>query len=179
MSSTLPVLDTPRLLLMGAQHDDLKILREHWDDPLVRRYLFDDKAVDEALARVVLGACLDGVRQGHGLWLITERPSAHVIGSVALIPTSEAAEYEPLLKGLLEPMVSLTPSRWGQGLATEALSAVLGHAFTTLAAASVAAVNDVPNAASERMLLRAGFTPLSEVDGPRHRLRTYILQRQA
>ena len=179
MSSTLPVLATRRLRLRAAQRDDLRTLQEHWDDPLVRRYLFDDKPVDEALAAVVLGACLDGVQQGHGLWLLAERESGHFVGSVALIPTSVAAEYEPQLAGLLEPMVSLAPSRWGHGLATEALCAVLDHAFETLAVPCVAAVNDVPNAASESMLLRAGFTALSEVDGPKHRLRTYMLQRDA
>ncbi|MCA1957770.1 MAG: GNAT family N-acetyltransferase [Nitrospira sp.] len=179
MFNALPVLETQRLSLTGARHDDLKTLQEHWDDPLVRRYLFDDQPVDEALAKVVLDACLDGVQQGHGLWLLTERGSQDFVGSAALIPTSVAAEYEPLLKGLLEPMISLAPIRWGNGLATEALSAVLGHAFKTLTVASVAAVNHLPNAASERMLLRAGFTALSEVAGPKYRLRTFIIQRHA
>jgi RimJ/RimL family protein N-acetyltransferase len=76
-------------------------------------------------------------------------------------------------------MVSLAPGRWGHGLATEGLAAILGYAFKTLTLSTLAAVNDVPNAASERMLLRAGFLLLSEVDGPKYRLRTYKLQRQA
>lgn len=176
MTSILPGLESHRLALRGAQRDDLMVLQEHWNDPLVRRYLFDDKSVDESLASVVLEACLEGVSQGHGLWLLTEKTSRDFVGCVALIPTSVAAAYEPRLTGLLEPMVSLMPARWGQGFATEALSAVLGYAFNTLGLSSLAAANDVPNTASERMLIAAGFSVVSEVDGPKYRLRTYLRQ---
>ena len=177
MTNDLPVLETPRLRLRGAQHDDLIFLQEHWNNPLVRRYLFDDKPVDEALAGLVLNDCLECVPKGYGLWLLADKESQHLIGSAALLPTSVAAEYEPALRGMLEPMVSLAPSRWGNGLATEALSALLDHAFAQLVVPSVAAVNDVPNVASERMLLRVGFSAFSEVNGPKHRLRTYLLER--
>lgn len=178
MSDTLPTLETPRLRLRCARLDDLKTLREHWNDPHVRKYLFDDKPVDETLASSVLIACLAGVPEGHGLWLLIEKSTHAFVGCVALIPTSAAAEYEPKLTGFLEPMVSLVPKYWGHGLAAEGLSAVLRYAFYDLAVASIAAVNDVPNTGSERMLLNAGFSVVSEVDGPRYRLRTYMLQRQ-
>jgi [ribosomal protein S5]-alanine N-acetyltransferase len=179
MISALPVLETPRLLLRGAQYDDLRSLQEHWNDPLVRRYLFDDKPVDDQIAADVLVACLNGAPQGHGLWLLIEKASQTFLGCVALVPTSVAAEYEPRLAGLLEPIVSVVPSRWGGGLARESLSVVLNYAFNDLALSSVAAVNDVPNTASEKMLLGKGFSVLSEVNGPKYRLRTYMLQRQA
>lgn len=175
MTSILPLIETPRLVLRGAQHADLRTLQEHWNAPLVRRFLFDDQPVDEALAASVLGACLDAASRGHGLWLLIERTSKEVLGCVALMRTSVAAEYETRLTGLLEPMVSLVPRRWGHGFATECLSAALDYAFNTLQVHSVAAVNDVPNAASEKMLLRAGFSVLSEVDGPKYRMRTYVL----
>jgi RimJ/RimL family protein N-acetyltransferase len=178
MADPLPTLETPRLHLRCARSDDLKTLQEHWNDPRVRKYLFDDKIVDESLASSVLGACLAGVPEGHGLWLLIEKSTHAFLGCVALIPTSIAAEYEPKLTGFLEPMVSLVPNSWGHGLAAEGLSAVLHYAFHVLAVTAVAAANDVPNTASERMLLNAGFSVVSEVDGPRYRLRTYMLQRQ-
>jgi hypothetical protein len=38
-------------------------------------------------------------------------------------------------------------------------------------------LTDVPNAASDRMLRRAGFVPLGETAGPRYPLRTYLRER--
>lgn len=179
MASTLPVLDTQRLRLTGATRNDLLALQQHWDEPLVRRYLFDDMPVDATLAARVLGQCLEAAPRGLGLWLATEKTSKAFLGCIALTPTSVAAEYEPQLAGLVEPMVSLAPGRWGEGFATEGLAAILAYAFETLSLSALAAVNDVPNAASERTLLNVGFSLQSEVDGPRCRLRIYRLERRA
>jgi RimJ/RimL family protein N-acetyltransferase len=65
------------------------------------------------------------------------------------------------------------------GYANEALTALLDYAFGELRQTTVAAVNDLPNTASERMLLRLGFVPRCEVQGPRCRLRTYRLASSA
>ena len=58
-----------------------------------------------------------------------------------------------------------------------ALVAALQPAFRTLDLARLAGVTDVPNEASRRMLVRAGFELLSECEGLRHRLRAYLLDR--
>jgi [ribosomal protein S5]-alanine N-acetyltransferase len=76
-------------------------------------------------------------------------------------------------------LAALAPERWGQGYATEALRSILAYAFNTLAQQQLAAANDLPNVASERMLMRLGFTQHSEVQGPKYPLRTYLLTQQA
>lgn len=177
MTNTLPLLETSRLLLRAVRDTDLPSIQEHWNEPLVRRFLFDDKPVDQAMAAGILKACLEAAPEGHGMWLLIEKSSQQFIGCLALMPTSVAAEYEMQIKGLLELTVSITPEHWGRGLATDGLAAVLRYAFNTLSLPLVAAVNDVPNAASEKMLLKAGFSALSEVSGPKYTLRTYNLKR--
>ena len=177
MTHILPTLQTPRLTLRAAQRDDLDALQRIWNEQLVRRYLFDDSPVDNVLASSVLESCISVAGNGYGLWILSARASQAVVGCASLLQAAVAAEHEPRLAGLLEPMVALEPQYWGMGYASEALAAVLDHAFRALAVPTVSAVNDVPNAASERMLLRANFSPLSEVDGPRYRMRTYILSR--
>jgi RimJ/RimL family protein N-acetyltransferase len=97
-----------------------------------------------------------------------------VVGCAGLLPVTTAAESEPRLAGLVEPLVALRPEAWGRGLAAEALGALQHHAADALGLARLAGVTDVPNAASDRMLRRAGFRPLGECDGPAHRLRTYL-----
>jgi [ribosomal protein S5]-alanine N-acetyltransferase len=177
MISAQPQLATARLILRPAVSADVDALHELWSAAEVRRFLFDDEDVSRELAKTVLDGCLANASQGLGLWMVLNANDQSLLGCAGLNPVTVAAEYEPALLGLIEPVAAFAPRYWGKGYADESLRALLGHAFGPLAQTSVAAVNDVPNAASERMLLKLGFTRLSEVQGPRHRLRTYQLSR--
>jgi RimJ/RimL family protein N-acetyltransferase len=91
---------------------------------------------------------------------------------------STAAEYDPRLAGAIEPLAAFAPAVWGRGYATEALAAVVRHAFEQLGLAQLAAVVDVPNEASRSLARRLGFEITGECEGPRYRLRTYVLTRE-
>jgi RimJ/RimL family protein N-acetyltransferase len=172
-----PSLVTSRLELRPATPQDLVSLHALWSRPEVRRFLFDGEQVSMELAESVLASAVECAPLGCGLWLVYLKGSSELLGCVGLIPTTTAAELEPALAGLLEVLAAFAPAHRYSGYAHEALSEVVAHAFDTLEQLTVAAVNDVPNAASERMLRRLGFEFLSEVQGPKHRLRTYTLQR--
>lgn len=174
-----PTLATTRLTLRPADTADLSALHALWSDAEVRRFLFDDEPVSLDLARSVLASLLSNAADGLGLWLVEERGNPGVLGCVGLNPTTVAAEYEPSLEGLLKPLAAFWPRHWHKGYARESLSALVSYAFDALDQSRLAAVNDAPNVASERMLLALGFVPKSEVDGPRYRLRTYLLEKQA
>ena len=167
-----PPLDTHRLALRPARSSDVDELWALWTDDRIRRYLWDDREITRDEAAATLADCLALADQGLGLWLVMHR--AAPIGCAALLPVSTAAEYEPRLAGLVEPLVALRPSAWGQGFAQEALGALLTHASAGLGLTQLAGVSDVPNVASDRMLRRAGFKVLSETAGPRYPLRTYL-----
>jgi RimJ/RimL family protein N-acetyltransferase len=51
----------------------------------------------------------------------------------------------------------LHPDHWGQGLATEALTAVIGHVFSTREIDAIKADVDPRNEGSLRLLVRLGF----------------------
>jgi [ribosomal protein S5]-alanine N-acetyltransferase len=174
-----PSLCTSRLTLCPAGSQDLEQLHALWSQPEVRRFLFDDQDVPLELAQSVLDSCLRCVESGYGLWLVRLKEHRDLLGCVGLVPTTMAVEHEPALAGLLEPVASFGAAHWNRGYAREALSAVLTHAFATLELPKVAAVSDVPNVASERMLRALGFQVLSEAQGPRYLMRTYILERSA
>ena len=74
---------------------------------------------------------------------------------------------------------SLSPDHWGRGYAYEALTEVLAYGFSSLALPDIVAVSDVPNVASHRLLQRAGFNPTGEIEGPRYRMATFLLKRDA
>lgn len=172
-----PPLSSSRLVLEPARVEDFPYLYALWSEPLVRRYLFDDRFVSLALARSVFATCLEGREQGTGLWIVKKTDRSASVGCVGLNLTTVVAEAEPRLAGLLEPVVALHPSQWHQGYAVDALRSVLPYAFDVLGQERVAGATDVPNVASVRMLERLGFSMLSEVQGPRYPLRTYMLSR--
>ncbi|MCU0648476.1 MAG: GNAT family N-acetyltransferase [Gemmatimonadaceae bacterium] len=169
-----PILQTPRLDLRPAALADADALWALWTDPAVRRFLWDDRVISPIEAADTLGDCLALAPKGLGLWVAEARDADAVVGCAGLLPVSTAASYDPRLAGLVEPLVALTPAVWGRGYAGEMLDALLAHAAGALGLARLAAVTDVPNVASDRMLQRAGFDVLGEVPGPRYRLRTYL-----
>jgi len=165
----LPVLTTPRLVLRPAAAADIDAVWHLLVLPDVRRYLCDDRVLPRD---TVAGFIADRPGLGMGIW-IAERGGAFA-GLAGLKPVAdELAALVPLLRGEVEPTVALLPEMWGQGLAGEALAAVLDHGFGALGLARIAAACDVPNLASARMLARAGFQPTGEFQGVFYRVRTW------
>jgi len=83
--------------------------------------------------------------------VVAERASGRVIGSCLLFhfePGSDRAEIGYVLGR----------DHWGRGVMQEALPAVIGHAFGPMGLRRLEAEVDPRNGASERVLLRLGFT---------------------
>lgn len=181
----LPAIRTSRLFLRPATLSHIDELWQLWRDPDVRRFLWDDRQIARDEARRVVADLAALNDTGLGLWVAERVPRGDspatpaFLGCAALFPVSTAAEHEPALAGMVEPLIALAPRAWGNGYAVEALGALVSYAFETLALPALAGVTDVPNVASDRMLRRAGFIPLSEVSGPRHPLRIYRLERSS
>ncbi len=174
-----PTFETARVDLVPVTLGDLDAMWTLWRDPDVRRYLFDDEPVTRERAAEVLTGCGEQGPAGLGLWTIRVRPTPAVIGCIGLMPVGDAAEHEPALAGLVEPIVALAPAHWGEGYADEALVALVTYAFGALALPSLAGVTDLPNEASHRMLSRVGFAVIGECPGPRYHQRLYRLERAA
>jgi RimJ/RimL family protein N-acetyltransferase/catechol 2,3-dioxygenase-like lactoylglutathione lyase family enzyme len=174
-----PSLSTARLTLDPATDADLDILWSIWRDADVRRYLFDDVPVTRERAAEILRAGRVFAADGLGLWVVRLRGELEVLGTVGLMRVSTSAEYDPRLTGAVEPVAALAPGVWGRGYAREALGAVISYAFAALRLPEIAAVNDVPNEASGRLVRQLGFHLTGECDGPHYRMRTYRLTAQA
>jgi ribosomal-protein-alanine N-acetyltransferase len=175
VSPSQPVLTTARLELVPTQLSDVETLWAIWTHPDVRRFLWDDRAIDRDEAATTITDCLSLAADGLGLWtIIVPGMNSARVGCAGLLPVSTAAEFEPRLVGLVEPVVALAPAVWKRGYASEALDALVTYAHTKLGLTRLAGVTDAPNVSSDRMLRRAGFTVLSEVPGPRFQLRTYL-----
>jgi [ribosomal protein S5]-alanine N-acetyltransferase len=149
-------LRTDRLLLRPFAPEDEEALLGLWNDPYVRRYLWDDRLVsrEEVREQIALSE-RDFHERGYGEFVLSlvEWPGA-LIGFCGL-RRIEGREDVELLYGLYRDF-------WRRGLATEAARAVLRFGFEHVGLEEVFAGADLDNAASIRVMERLGMSSAGE-----------------
>jgi ribosomal-protein-alanine N-acetyltransferase len=145
--SFVPILKTGRLVLRPQQETDSSALftilsderaMRFWNRSTIARLPVVDELVREQQAAMADGRCC--------YWTLIREGEA--IGSIDLsLIESGSAELGFLLR----------PDRWGLGLASEAVSAVIAHAFDGLGLTRLAAAVQTTNRAAARVLEKNGF----------------------
>ncbi|WP_341394716.1 GNAT family N-acetyltransferase [Arthrobacter sp. G119Y2] len=107
---------------------------------------------DHDAARQFFEAGLNTVEDALSTRLIRENATGQVVGTIGFLLLPE--------DGDVEVSYSVVPSRRGQGYATEALTALARHALDQAAVSRVIAYTEPENAASQALLLTAGFLPV-------------------
>ncbi|MBL7498867.1 GNAT family N-acetyltransferase [Frankia nepalensis] len=175
----MPELRTARLVLRPVTAADRSWLRDLWDSPAVRRYLFDDVAVTaDQVAELVEASVTTMAASARGLWALrraTPGPETRA-GEPVGEPVGVCGLMDRAAGDGVELVCSLTPARWGQGLAQEASRAVLAHAFATLGLAEVHAEVDEANGASLALVRRLGATRTDTRQGDHGPLHVYRLR---
>ncbi|MFJ3203830.1 GNAT family N-acetyltransferase [Streptomyces sp. NPDC086989] len=179
-------LETDRMALRrftGADVDDLAALHGH---PEVMRYIDDGRPVPRAVvARQTLPSLLREYGElpgGHGCFAAVDKGSGAFLGWFSLRPASSAG-----LDGGTELGYRLLPSAWGRGYASEGARALVARAFTELGAERVVATTMTVNAASRRVMEKAGLSLVRTffeewpeyIEGAEHGDVEYALTREA
>lgn len=86
-----------------------------------------------------------------GRWGVEDKASGRFIGSFVIIPIP--TEPEKIQLGY-----SFIPEYWGKGLGTELASAGLQYFLKNTTIPEIYGVTETPNIASQKVLLKAGFT---------------------
>jgi RimJ/RimL family protein N-acetyltransferase len=150
--STFPVLTTERLRLRQVRHADAEAIVALLGSPEVLRYLSQpptdtrDKAID-------LIGWFDGrfQRREAVQWAITLHGDDRLIGMCGTHAWDRPNRHVDIGYYVL-------PSHWGRGYATEATRALTRWCFDHLGVHRIQADCTDGNTASERVLLRCGFT---------------------
>ena len=133
---------TPRLRLRRARADDLEGLHAVFSHPEAMRYWSRPPHTQVEQTRDFLD---------------------NMIGAPADLSDDFVLEYRGRAVGkagcwrIPEIGYILHPDHWGQGLATEALTAVIPHVFATRAVEAITADVDPRNVGSLRLLAKLGF----------------------
>jgi RimJ/RimL family protein N-acetyltransferase len=143
-------LTTDRLTLRRFTLEDLDLLYRLYSDPEVMRYVggVKTRAQTEALFK---SRVLDYYQEfpGLGMWATVERASGACIGTHLLNHIQGET--------LIQVGYVLFSAYWGRGYATEMSIAILRYGFTELGLPEIFAITDLPNVASQRVLLKAGL----------------------
>lgn len=147
-------LQSARLLLEPCDSTDVSLLHQHWTEPLVRRYLFDNRVIDvETVSGFVAASCASFTQRQYGLWVLRGQKDHQFRGVCGLYD----GDYEDP-----ELLFSIATSYWQQGFATESAQCVLHYAFKTLGLKRVVATVDPPNVESITVLEKLGMTLVEE-----------------
>ena len=144
-------LKTQRLCLRPLVAADVPALHRFWNDPEVRRYLWDNQEVSaDVITEIVVRseACFDEF--GAGFFAIEFASSPDELIGFCGYRRFEDTDQPELLYGIL-------PEHWGEGVITEAARAVLRHGFEDCGIERVIAATDTPNQRSVQVMQRLGM----------------------
>lgn len=145
---SLPV--TERLSLRRFTPDDLDVVCALYDDEEVARYVGGVKT--PAQAREMLDTRILGyydANPGLGVWATIERASAACVG-MHLLNNIQGETH-------IQVGYVLFREHWGRGFATEMSVALLRYGFEGLRLPQIVGITNLPNVASQRVLLKAGL----------------------
>ena len=87
---------------------------------------------------------------GMGRWAVDEKLTGKFVGSFAIIPIPDQMEK-------IQIGYSLAKEHWGKGFATELTMEGVKVSFDQLNLSIIYGVTEMPNVASQKVLLKAGF----------------------
>lgn len=152
--TNVPVIETERLLLREWRDGDVADYAEICSDREVMRYMWGGVPQPDALvAREVEELMAHWERLGFGHWAIEERATGLMVGRTG-IKRHDDWDLDP---ENTEVGWLYARSRWGRGYATEAALAAVRFAFEELDRPEVISIAHVDNAASQRVMEKAGL----------------------
>jgi [ribosomal protein S5]-alanine N-acetyltransferase len=142
-------LESPRLGFRSWSHDDLPLTRELWGDLEVTKF-FGGPFSEEEIARRLQVELDRAAAHNFQYWPMHLLDGGEFVGCCGLRP------YK-LEQGIPELGFHLCPKFWGRGLAPEAATAVIQHAFDSFGAQALSAGHHPDNGNSKKVLQRLGF----------------------
>jgi RimJ/RimL family protein N-acetyltransferase len=153
-----PALESERLILRSRGLMDLEACVAINSDPRVMTYLGTPWPPQSQRMHLAEQMSRDW-GQGLGYWSIFRRDSPEdLLGWAGVVPLDDTPEIQIAYR--------LKPQAWNQGIATEAGSRILVHAFETLALPSVVALIHPGNQGSQHVIAKLGFARDGDYGAP-------------
>ncbi len=159
---SVPVFETPRLLLRGYKLEDFGPFATMWSDPAVYRFIGGVAVPHEDLWRRFLQRPGHWDFLGFGFFAIEDRATGAYFGEAGFHDAQR--DLEPSLTGTLEIGYALTPAAQGQGIAEEAMRAALAWADHYGIGERYTCMIEPAHAASIRVATKLGFKRFADTE---------------
>jgi RimJ/RimL family protein N-acetyltransferase len=141
---------TARLLLRPFRPEDVDQAFALFSDPEVMKYSVSGGDKDRAETEARLARYQhDYERDGFGVFAMVDRGPGRLVGIAGLHRHGHGEEVELIYR--------LRRDKWGQGLASEAVSTLIDRGFSELGFRRIFAFIEPANLASQRAALRVGM----------------------
>ena len=153
-----PTLTTPRLILRAHTQDDFAACCTLWTDPAVTRFIGGRPSTPEEVWRRIIGYAGMWQLKGYGYFLATSRASGAIVGEFGVADFHR--DITPPLGETPEAGWAMLPQHHGQGLAYEALFAVLAWADERIA--RTVCMIDPANEPSLKLAAKLGYSQYAQ-----------------
>jgi len=143
------IAQTPRLIIREFLPQELDTYLHHFSDEEVCRHIPARNTEERTNIFHTALANYSGSKQ-TGIWGMFNKETGEFIGSCLLRPFNGDAT-------IMEVGYSMDRKHWGQGLATEMVTAMIAHSFANDNIVEVAGVTTLENIGSQRVLEKAGL----------------------
>ncbi|GGS25143.1 MULTISPECIES: GNAT family N-acetyltransferase [Actinokineospora] len=148
-----------RALRADDRIDDRPAVLAGFTDPISRRWLSHIAVHDLATAGAYIAQrARDWENETRFSWAVADQLTGALLGEVLLKEVDLAA-------GVAEAGCWTHPDARGQGLATDALAAVIRFGFGALGLTRILYRHETANTASARVAAKLGFTQVDAIDG--------------
>jgi RimJ/RimL family protein N-acetyltransferase len=148
-------LETTRLVIRTFEPGDADAWIALFSDPEVRRFLPATPAPTPEIFQGAIESRHAMERElGYAMWAVEARTTGEFLGQCGLRP---AATMDPNAGSAIDLAYHFIAGSWGKGYATEAVTAVLAHAFGLLSLDGVMAVAMPDNVGSWRVMEKTGM----------------------
>ena len=144
-------LETSRLHLRPLSQSDVEFVYRHFSNPEINRYLLDEAPVNSVeQAQEIVDFFMLPTATTYTRWVLVTKADSQPIGTCGFHKCDKRNRRS-------EIGYDLTPSAWGQGYMSEALTAMLEYGFTHLNLNRIEALVYTENAASLKLLEKLKF----------------------
>ena len=105
-----------------------------------------------------------------GRWAVMEKANGLFAGSFAIIPMRTQPEK-------IQLGYSLLTENWGRGFATELTKTGLEYFMKNYSLSEIYGVTEIPNTASQKVLLKTGFQPAGTIVEDEKELLLFVVKR--
>lgn len=144
------VFETARLRVRRYTEADTELFFRLSGNPDVMQYIRPVSTREESDAFLLENIQYYQDNPTRGRWAVEDIIHGGFVGSFAIIPIPSRPDE-------IQLGYSLTPEHWGKGYATELTIAGLDYFFSHEMLPVIYGITEIPNIASQKVLLKAGF----------------------